>query len=70
MKAVAHPAAGVLLVFTLMVGPAPAAQRVTGRLALGIVLSAWPVEPPAQSVPTGFVLIGRCSLLGNSGPKI
>jgi zinc/manganese transport system permease protein len=30
---------GVLLVFTLMVGPAAAAQRITGRLALGVVLS-------------------------------
>ncbi|HUB11530.1 MAG TPA: metal ABC transporter permease [Acetobacteraceae bacterium] len=31
---------GVLLVFTLMVGPAAAAQRLTGSLASGIVLSA------------------------------
>jgi len=31
---------GVLLVFTLMVGPAAAAQRVTGRMAQGVVLSA------------------------------
>ncbi|HUN43526.1 MAG TPA: metal ABC transporter permease [Acetobacteraceae bacterium] len=31
---------GVLLVFTLMVGPAAAAQRVTGRLGRGIALSA------------------------------
>ena len=30
---------GVLLVFTLMVGPAAAAQRMTGRLALGVALS-------------------------------
>jgi zinc/manganese transport system permease protein len=30
---------GVLLVFTLMVGPAAAAQRITGRLASGIALS-------------------------------
>lgn len=30
---------GVLLVFTLMVGPAAAAQRLTSRLALGIALS-------------------------------
>ncbi len=31
---------GVLLVFALMVGPAAAAQRLTGRLATGIPLSA------------------------------
>ena len=31
---------GVLLVFTLMVGPAAAAQRVTSRIGTGIVLSA------------------------------
>jgi zinc/manganese transport system permease protein len=31
---------GVLLVFTLMVGPAAAAQRVTGSMGRGIVLSA------------------------------
>jgi zinc/manganese transport system permease protein len=31
---------GVLLVFTLMVGPAAAAQRLTTRLTLGIALSA------------------------------
>lgn len=30
---------GVLLVFTLMVGPAAAAQRLTGRLATGVALS-------------------------------
>jgi len=30
---------GVLLVFTLMVGPAAAAQRLTGRLWLGVALS-------------------------------
>lgn len=31
---------GVLLVFTLMVGPAAAAERLTKRLALGVALSA------------------------------
>jgi zinc/manganese transport system permease protein len=31
---------GVLLVFALMVGPAAAAQRLTGRVATGVVLSA------------------------------
>ena len=31
---------GVLLVFTLMVGPAAAAQRLTGRVGTGIALSA------------------------------
>jgi zinc/manganese transport system permease protein len=30
---------GVLLVFTLMVGPAATAQRLTGRLGLGVVLA-------------------------------
>ena len=36
---------GVLLVFTLMVGPAAAAQRLTGSVGRGIVLSRcwrWP----------------------------
>jgi zinc/manganese transport system permease protein len=31
---------GVLLVFTLMVGPAAAAQNVTTRLSIGLVLAA------------------------------
>jgi zinc/manganese transport system permease protein len=32
---------GVLLVFTLMVGPAAAAMRLTGRLGLGVALAAF-----------------------------
>jgi zinc/manganese transport system permease protein len=31
---------GVLLVFSLMVGPAAAAQRLTGRIGAGVALSA------------------------------
>ena len=55
---------GVLLVFTLMVGPAAAAQRLTSRVGAGVLLSAawrWPRRGSASrwpSTPTGRAASG------------
>ena len=76
---------GVLLVFTLMVGPAAAAQRLTIRIGSGLLLSAtlalaeawggialaWLTDWPASFWITALsaVLYGLCCLLGARRPS-
>ena len=51
---------GVLLVFTLMVGPAAAAQRLTSQVGLGLVLSAaWRWSRPGSASPLPSTPTGR-----------
>ncbi len=76
---------GVLLVFTLMVGPAAAAQRLTLRLDTGLLLSAtlalaeawggivlaWLTDWPASFWITALsaALYGLCCLIATRGPQ-